>query len=134
MLKMIKLIITKRHFQSKGLKCLKLSGSIWVPIKTCYKNYMAISNYIQLFIKKYKILEKFLKRWKNKNISSKSVKEEIRVKNRGVPLKLEELERMHPAPLKCLWTSATQTHGNCVTNTWEKYKSGHVRCSIAKVY
>ena len=110
MLKMIKLIIAKRHFQSKGLKCLKLSGSIWVPIKTCYKNYMAISNYIQFFIKKHKILEKFLKRCKNKNISSKSVKEEIRVKNRGV-------ERMHPAPLKCLWTSATQTHGNCVTNT-----------------
>ena len=62
------------------------------------------SNSIQIFIKKYKILKKFLKLevifFKNQDISSKSGEREIKLKSWGLQLETEDLERMHPGPLR----------------------------------
>lgn len=45
-------------FHSNCLKCLKISGYIWISIKTYEKNCKIISNCIQLFMKNYWHLEK----------------------------------------------------------------------------
>lgn len=65
--------------QSKYLKCLKLCGFIWIPIKICNKNYLQFLIPYS-FLSKNWIPEKFVKRCKNQNIFNILGGKEIRRK------------------------------------------------------